>query len=116
VNLSFSRQNVSYYLEKGQLIVIVEGFSKASKILTLLCRCSCPKPQCIFWPIFVRFRVKLKIELFKKPIDILNYNAHRAHSGTSSSTQPDIIIFWKKKLVLNTNFNLSDDVLKEKNN
>jgi hypothetical protein len=32
------------------------------------------------------------------------------HSGTSSSTQPDIIIF----LVLNTNFNLSDDVLKEK--
>jgi hypothetical protein len=26
--------------------------------------------QCIFWPIFVWFRIKLKIELFKKPIDI----------------------------------------------
>jgi hypothetical protein len=26
--------------------------------------------QCIFWPIFVRFRVKLKIKLFKKTIGI----------------------------------------------
>jgi hypothetical protein len=33
-------------------------------------------PQCIFWPIFVRFRKKFKIKLFKKPIDILNYKAH----------------------------------------
>jgi hypothetical protein len=23
-------------------------------------------PQCIFWPSFVHFRIKLKIELFKK--------------------------------------------------
>jgi hypothetical protein len=32
--------------------------------------------QCIFWLIFVRFRIKYKIELFKKTIDILNYKAH----------------------------------------
>jgi hypothetical protein len=31
--------------------------------------------QCIFWPIFVRFRIKLKIELFKTPIDIPYYKA-----------------------------------------
>jgi hypothetical protein len=34
--------------------------------------------QCIFWPIFVWFRIKLKIELLKKPIDILNYKANGA--------------------------------------
>jgi hypothetical protein len=28
-------------------------------------------PQCIFSPICVHFRVKLKIEFLKKPIDIL---------------------------------------------
>jgi hypothetical protein len=32
--------------------------------------------QCIFWPIFVRFWVTFKIELFKKTIGILNYKAH----------------------------------------
>jgi hypothetical protein len=46
-------------------------------------------PRCIFWPIFVRFRKKLKIELFKKTINILNFNAHR---GTK-------IIFKNKKIL-----------------
>jgi hypothetical protein len=37
--------------------------------------------QCIFWPIFVHFRIKLKIELFKNPIYIPNYYDHGGHKN-----------------------------------
>jgi hypothetical protein len=49
--------------------------STTSMVVTLLCAARrlvvLGAPQCIFWPIFVRFRIKLKIELFKKQLIFL---------------------------------------------
>jgi hypothetical protein len=48
----------------------------------------------MFWMIIVHFRIKLKIELFKKTIHILNYNAHGVTKYSKKKSQ--IIHLFKK--------------------
>jgi hypothetical protein len=57
-------------------VAIIKNITSVICLFVMSWSCDGHVAQCIFWPIFVRFRVKLKIEVFKKTIGIPNYNAH----------------------------------------